>query len=455
MTALARDFLGFVNRSPSPFHAVHTASEFLLQQGYKKLIETEPWNLIPGGKFFFTRNQSCLVAFTVGKKYQTGNGFNIIAAHTDSPCLKIKPRSKLANLEYQQIGVECYGGGLWHTWFDRDLSVCGRVIVKESDKFVHRLVRVERPICRIPSLAIHLAQDFELKFNKENHLVPIMAAEAAKQLTGATDVPNSDRHSPELLNLIAKELGTTVDNLRDFELCLYDTQPASLGGINEDLIYSSRLDNLMSCYSGLKALEKSDATLEDESAIRLLALFDHEEVGSQSAVGACSALLQDSMARICSSLNSNDPNGDHVSIMKNKSFILSCDMAHAVHPNYSDKHEKNHQPKMHKGVVIKTNSNQRYATNSIGTTILRELGAKRGVPLQDFVVRNDGPCGSTVGPILSANLGVRALDIGIPQLSMHSIREVCGAADVEHYVRLMTAFFEDFSSLDCQFAIDA
>jgi aspartyl aminopeptidase len=428
----------------------------------------------------------------------------MIGAHTDSPCLRIKPVSKKTGAGFMQVGVETYGGGLWHTWFDRDLSIAGRAMCKDGKgNYVQKLVKVDRPILRIPTLAIHLDRTTSFDPNKETELFPIAGLVAAElNRTGAQAGEDSkaseseeseqefkplkvlsDRHHPYIVEIIAEHAGVDVEDVVDFEMVLYDTQKSCIGGINNELIFSARLDNLGMTYCAVEGLIESvssDSALTNESCIRLTTCFDHEEIGSTSAHGAASNLLPAVLRRL-SVLPSHHDVGSDKSYEKipresdldiatayeqtlSTSFLISADMAHSVNPNYAHKYESDHRPEMNKGTVIKINANQRYATNSPGIVLLQEI-AKRakpsadsttssGVPLQLFVVRNDSSCGSTIGPMLSAALGTRTLDLGNPQLSMHSIRETGGVYDVEHGVRLFESFFNNFSELEARILID-
>ncbi|KAK4179608.1 putative aspartyl aminopeptidase [Triangularia setosa] len=477
----AHEFLDFVNASPTPYHAVQTASALLTQAGFTRISERDPWSsspntaILPGGKYFLTRNASSLIAFAVGSQWTPGNPIAMIGAHTDSPCLRIKPVSKRTANGYLQVGVETYGGGIWHSWFDRDLSVAGRVLVKVKEgEFEQRLVRVEKPIVRIPSLAIHLHRQSNFDPNKEEEMVPIAGlveevlnkkSEEKGELEGEAFEPlkaMDERHHPEFLELIAKEAGVgSVGDIQDFELILYDTQKAVLGGLNDEFIYSGRLDNLDMTFCGVKALMESvkdDRALEGEKGIRLVACFDHEEIGSLSAHGADSNLLPAVLRRLSvlpgtkgEKVESNETAFEQTLA---KSFLISADMAHAVHPNYAGKYERNHQPQMNKGTVIKINANQRYATNSPGIVLVQECGRRKKVPLQLFVVKNDSPCGSTIGPMLSAKLGVRTLDLGNPQLSMHSIREMGGSWDVEYAIGLFEGFLSGYGEMEGRILVD-
>jgi aspartyl aminopeptidase len=383
----------------------------------------------------------------------------LLGAHTDSPALRIKPLSKkfAENNTYLQVGVETYGGmyrsptptsfscpkhfsgGLWHTWFDRDLSIAGRAMVKgEGGKIISRLIKVDSPILRIPTLAIHLDRQENFQFNKETQLFPI----AGLATTELNRVPEdsyrgfkplasiTERHHLPIVEHIAKEAGVSTYDVVDFEMILYDTQKSVLGGLNDELIFSARLDNLMMSYCATEGIIESlttESALDEEPGIRLISLFDHEEIGSQTAQGADSNLLPAVIRRL-SVLPGDDsspspPSSSAYEETLIKSMLWSCDQSHAVHPNYPAKYESSHRPEMNKGPVIKVNANARYATNSPGIVMTQEVAKLASVPLQLFVVRNDSSCGSTIGPMLSAALGARTVDMGNGQLSMHSIRE--------------------------------
>lgn len=422
----------------------------------------------------------------------------MIGAHTDSPCLRIKPVSKRQSDGFLQVACETYGGGLWHTWFDRDLSIAGRAMVRTKEGTIEqRLVKVERPILRIPTLAIHLDRQENFQFNKETQLFPIaglVAAElnrqgkteesaASEETKGGPFEPLAtplQRHHSYLVDIIAEEAKADPNDVVDFEMVLYDTQKSAIGGLNDELIFSPRLDNLMMTYCSVEGLIKSlssSTALDNDSIIRLIACFDHEEIGSQTAQGADSNLLPAVIRRLSvlpASENNSDKSydkldGDTATAYEqtlSTSFLISADMAHSVHPNYPAKYESQHRPEMNKGTVIKINANARYATNTPGIVLLQEAARRAkpassspasttaGVPLQLFVVRNDSSCGSTIGPMLSAAMGARTLDLGNPQLSMHSIRETGGAHDVEHAVNLFDSFFENFEELEKKIVVD-
>ena len=417
-----KNLLEFIDRSPTPFHAVREMSHTLSEKGFSKLEETNAWQLVPSGKYFLTRNDSSLIAFEVGSKSNVG--FKIIGAHTDSPNLRLKPNAGFAKSGYLQLGVEVYGGVLLSTWTDRDLSLAGRVILGNKKKPFSKLVRFDEPLLRIPQLAIHLNRDVNRKgliLNEQNHLPPIFTLKK--------------KSSPDeiLKKMISRELKCKPTNILGMELSLYDTQPGTLAGPEREFIFSGRLDNLASCHSALHALVEST---KKETATRVIAFYDHEEVGSETAQGAGSPFLKDVLERI--SLN-----GERETFFRAmaNSFFISADMAHAVHPNYSDRHDAQHMPILNGGPVIKSNAAQRYATEGLSSAWFEALCKKTGVPVQKFVVRSDLGCGSTIGPITAANLGIRTVDVGNPMLSMHSIREMAGAKDHERMISVFKEFF--------------
>jgi aspartyl aminopeptidase len=481
----------------------------LAKAGFEEIKERDSWSssLQPGGKYYLTRNGSSIIAFAIGKKWKAGNPIGMVAAHTDSCTLRLKPVSKKTGAGFMQVGVETYGGGIWHTWFDRDLSIAGRAMVKDGKgNYVQKLIKVDRPILRIPTLAIHLERASVFDPNKETELFPIAGLVAAElnrigskgdekisELEKQQDEVDgpfrplkvlSDRHHPYVVEIIAEHAGVDPEDVVDFEMVLYDTQKGCIGGINNELIFSARLDNLGMTYTAVEGLitsVSSPSSLDDDSTIRLISCFDHEEVGSTSAHGANSNFLPAVLKRLsvlpaaiydAASDNSYDKVHREAELdiatayeqTLSTSFIISADMAHSVNPNYIHKYESDHRPEMNKGPVIKVNANQRYTTNSPGIVLLQEVARRAkpsqdpasspGVPLQLFVVRNDSSCGSTIGPMLSSALGTRTIDIGNPQLSMHSIRETGGVYDVELAVRLFESFFEHFSELESRILVD-
>lgn len=419
-----KNLLEFIDRSPTPFHAVHEMKDYLSGKGFRELNETDSWSLNPNGRYFLTRNGSSLIAFTAGTR--RGEGFKIIGAHTDSPNLRLKPQPVYSKNGYLQLGVEVYGGVLLSTWTDRDLSLAGRVILRGKKKPVSKLIRFEQPLLRIPQLAIHLNRDVNKKgllLNEQNHLPPIFSL---KKNTHPNDI---------LKKLVAKELKCKPADIAGLELSLYDTQPGTLAGPEKEFIYSGRLDNLASCHGAMQALAESKSKIP---ATRIVAFYDHEEVGSETAQGAGSPFLENVLERI--TLSEENSREGFLTAMA-KSFFISADMAHAVHPNYAEKHDAQHMPIINGGPVIKSNANQRYATDEISSVWFELLCQKAGVPVQKFVVRSDLGCGSTIGPITAAKLGIRTVDAGNPMLSMHSIREMAGSKDHDYLVRAFKELF--------------
>lgn len=463
---LAHQAMEYINQSTDPFHAVQTSIAALQKAGFTELEETDgkPLHSIqPGSKYYMTRNRSTLVAFAVGHQYDVNAGFQIIGGHTDSPNLRVKPRSKRTANGCIQLGVECYGGGLWHTWFDRDLGLSGRVMVRTDggERIEQRLVQMDRAILRISNLAIHLQTAKEREafaINKEDHLSPILAMEVKTALTGNDDKKDisakdgwTEHQEPALLQLLAHELQIQVSQIVDFELCLFDTQKAALGGAYSEFLHSGRLDNLASCFMAVQALvhHVQEKKLDEATGIAMIVLYDHEEVGSGSAVGAASPIMTETIRRITTALNEQRQDPELYNQVISRSFVLSSDQAHSIHPNYAGKHEKLHQPAMNAGMVIKRNTNQRYATTVLTGVLMREVARRAQLPpLQEFIVRQDCGCGSTIGPIISEKTGMRAIDMGCPQLSMHSIRETMGVCDLTNGLNLFRAFFQYFPQVD-------
>lgn len=409
----------FLKASPTPFHAVQNMATELNAAGFTELREKDVWQIKRGEKYFVVRNDASLIAFVYGHNDIIKNGLRIVGAHTDSPCLKVKPNPEISSKGYFQLGVEVYGGVLLNPWFDRDLSLAGRVTyVSKQGALGTMLVDFEKPLATIPSLAIHLDRDVNSNrnINAQNHLPPILL-----RSEGKTDFR-------ALLLEQINEASNDVDKVLDYELSFYDVQPPSIVGLNDEFMASARLDNLLSCYIGLQALLSSSG---EQSC--LLVCNDHEEVGSTSASGADGPMLKTVLERWM-------PHVEERARMLDASIMVSCDNAHAVHPNYSDKHDANHGPAINAGPVIKVNANQRYASNSETQAMFRHLCEQEGVPVQSFVTRSDMACGSTIGPITAAAIGVKTVDVGIPQLAMHSIRELCGVKDPEYLLRVLMRF---------------
>jgi aspartyl aminopeptidase len=352
----------------------------------------------------------------------------VAGAHTDSPTLRLKPDPSTGREGYAQLGVEVYGGALLHTWLDRDLGLSGRLVVATPKGLEGRLVRLDEPLCRVPSLAIHLDREVNergLVLNRQTQLPPIFALGEPEASTQA------------LLARLAAQAGATTDALRGFDLALHDLAEPTLGGLDGAFVFSARLDNLGSCHAATSALAEASKT-EDHTAV--IALFDHEEIGSQSDHGASGPFLRDVLGRLVEAMG--DSHHGAFSRAMSRSYCVSADMAHAVHPNFVDKHEPRHMPRMNKGPVLKSNAQQRYASDGMVAGRFRALCREAGVPLQDFVTRTDLACGTTIGPITAAGLGLPTVDVGNPMLSMHSARECSGAGDVAPMVSALRAHFD-------------
>ncbi|GAA5980337.1 hypothetical protein JCM10908_001620 [Rhodotorula pacifica] len=474
----AQAFVEFVNASPTPFHAVHECVVRLEKAGFTRLSERDSWaggKIARGGRYFVTRNQSSIIAFTVphedDKAGKKPLGISVVGCHTDSPRFIVKPVSKREKVGYSQVAVETYGGGLWATWMDRDLGIAGRVTVSHgTDKYSSHLVRIAEPILRMPTIAIHLDRNQNEKFfyNTETQQVPILAL-ASKELNRAFVEENkssaevsfadpldiSSHHHPVLLHTLARALSeqigeaVTPSQLHDFELSLFDAQPATIGGALNEFIFSPRVDNLFSSFAAVQALvASSQSSAPSDGRVSMIALFDNEEVGSVSAYGAESNFIESVFERVAVALkDEKESEAEAFQRTMASSFLLSTDVGHSVHPGFVDKHEENHRPLINAGIAIKSNSKQRYATTSQTVFPLRRVAAEAGVPLQEYLVRNDMACGSTIGPLVS-KIGLRTVDIGAPILSMHSIREMAGVRDMAYLTDLFERFFERFGHVD-------
>ena len=367
-----------------------------------------------------TRNDSSLIAFNWSGS--ADHGFRMVGAHTDSPCLKVKPEAISESEGYARLALEVYGGALLAPWFDRDLGLAGRVTYRDREgRIGNALVDFDRPVAFIPSLAIHLDRGVNesRSINRQNDLPALLCT-----------MRDGEPGFPALLEKQLESQGTGgVSRILGFELSLYDRQPAAVVGLGEEFIASARLDNLLSCFAAAEALIASSTRTN-----ALIVLSDHEEVGSGSASGAEGPFLRDVLGRICG-------DGQALSRAVSRSMLVSADNAHGVHPNFPDKHEPAHRPRINAGPVIKINHNQRYATNSETEALFRHVCEESEVPVQTIVVRSDMGCGSTIGPVTAARLGVRTVDIGIPQLGMHSIRELAGVKDQDFLVRALEGFF--------------
>lgn len=478
---IAQDFLAFNQASASEYHCTAEAVSLLKSAGFEQLCEKSKWDIKPNGKYYVVRDQASVIAFAVGGQYTPESPMIGTFAHVDSPCLKLKPISKQTNAEMLQVGIQTYGGLLTHTWFDRDLSVAGRVFVNRGGKITSELLCIKDPILRIPNLAIHLDRTVStdgFKPNTETSTVPILASALAdlgfeqvgktddadvfrypadgakaaptcgKAACGATPAEKlaatfSVKHHSAFLQRIAIELKCETKEIVDFELNIYDTQPPALNGLYKEFVVGRGLDNqLMSFICTRSMIDAVEAGLENQQSLMLVGLFNHEEIGSMSTTGADGNFLVSVLNRI---------NPTALAQSSARSLWVSADMAHALHPNYSAKHEVNHRPMMQKGLVVKVNANQRYASCLSSNAPLMLCAAEHDIPLQDFVVRNDVGCGSTIGAMMSAKTGIKTVDVGVPQWSMHSVRETAGVLDVQSSHKLLTQLYKQYAEYEEQF----
>lgn len=427
---IAKELLDFLYEAPTAFHAVENISNSLIKQGFKELKEEDRWKLKKQGKYFVKKNDSALIAFVVGKEYPQKKGFKIIGAHTDSPGFRIKPNPEMiAEKVYIKLNTEVYGGPILATWFDRPLALAGRVTLKSDNPLYPnvRFLNINKPILVIPSLAIHMNRNVNegVEINRQKDTLPLMGI--------ISDTLEKDNI---LINIISGELGVTKEEIIDFDLFPYEFERGTLLGINEEFISSARLDDLSMIHAGLKALTEVDIS----EGTNVLACFDNEEVGSSTKQGADSQLLASVLERIVLSLE-----GDREDYLRSlaRSFIISADLAHAVHPNYGEKHDPQLRPVINGGPVIKIAASQSYTTDADSSAVYEAMCKKAGVPYQKFANRSDSRGGSTIGPISSTHLNIRSVDMGSPILGMHSIRELAGVKD--HYYCIKS--FEEFYKL--------
>lgn len=425
MTAV-EDLLAYVDASPSPYHAVEETARRLRASGFEEVEVGAPLPSHTGARFL--RRGGALVAW-IGRGDDPDAPFRVIGAHTDSPNLRIKPQPDTGAAGFRQLAVEVYGGALWNSWLDRDLGLSGRVVVATDDGPTTRLFRVDEPLLRVPQLAIHLDRDVNnggLRLNPQVDLTPVWGVGTPR-----------DR---ELAAFLAEQVHARADEVLAWDAMVHDLTPSTLLGVDRSLVAAPRIDNLLSCWAGTAALVGLTRAGAPPAATAVLCLFDHEEVGSTSATGADGALLASVLEQLVAARG-----GDRSAFLRAmaRSICVSADGAHATHPNRPERHEPGHRIAIDGGPVIKVNANQRYASDAETVAVLVDVARRAGVPHQTFVSRNDQPCGSTIGPLTAARLGIPTVDVGVAQLSMHSARELCGVADPPRFVELLTAFAAD------------
>lgn len=424
----AKELIDFISDSPSAFHAVLSTVKILKNNGFEELMEGDGWRLRKGGKYYMVKNHSALAAFVVGSGDIQEEGFRIIGAHTDSPGFRIKPSAEMiAEKSYIKLDTETYGGPILSTWMDRPLSAAGRVAIKSGDPFnpVTAFVDIKKPILIIPNLAIHLNRSVNsgVELNKQKDMLPLMAL-----------VNEELGKSGRLVTTIAEEMNVPVSDIIDFDLFLYEFGKGTIMGLNDEFISSGRLDDLAMVHAGVTALVRSGSS----KSTNVLVCFDNEEVGSGTKQGADSPLLSNILERIVLSMG-----GGREEFFRSisKSFLISADLAHAVHPNVGEKHDPQNRPVINKGPVIKVSANMKYTTDSSSSAVYAGLCSRANVPVQWFVNRSDEPGGSTIGPISSSHLPMRSVDIGTPILAMHSVRELGGVLDHTYVTRSFEEFY--------------
>ena len=414
--------LGFLGEAVTPFHAVAAMSRRLRDAGFEEVERFDPAAMTAGRGYYMTRQGSSLIAMRAAQG-RLDAGLRLVGAHTDSPNLSVKPNPVKGRDGCVQLGVDVYGGALLNPWFDRDLAIAGRVtLLSASGELCSTLFDSRRPVAVVPSLAIHLDRDAnkQRSINPQKDVVPLVMLGDPQQFDFKAWLAES---------LTAQDAQWQDARVMDYELSLYDVQAPAVAGMDESWITSARLDNLLSCFAGLSALIDAD-----DAEWSMLVATDHEEVGSASTVGAQGPMLMDALTALVPETQANQQ-------LRTDSWMLSVDNAHAVHPNYADKHDDQHSPRLGGGPVIKINRNQRYATDSEGAARLRLLAERAEVDVQAFVMRADLACGSTIGPITATETGIATTDLGVPTLAMHSIRELACTADIPQLVSLLTAFY--------------
>ncbi len=421
--SVADELCSLIDRSPSPFHAVATAADRLEDAGFRTTTTAGSFSG-SGGRV--VRRGGSLVAWHQPDANPTA--FRIVGAHTDSPNLRIKPNADHASAHFRQLGVEVYGGALLNSWLDRDLGLSGRVMVRGDAGPVEHLFCIDEPILRVPQLAIHLDREISekgLQLNPQTHMAPIW------------DLDTDAGSAATFTETVADAAGVAADDVLAWDAMVHDLTPSRRTGRNGVFVSAPRLDNLCSSFAAVAALREVVADADDTSVVPVVCLYDHEEVGSTSSTGADSAMLAGVLERIVSAAGGSR---DDLLAALADSVCLSADMAHATHPNYADRHEPEHHVTLNAGPVVKVNANQRYASDAASVAVYLQACADTGIPTQRFVGRTDLPCGSTIGPITAARLGISTVDVGIAQLAMHSARELCGADDPSWYQASMAAF---------------
>lgn len=415
-----QELIEFLDNSPTCFQAVENFRKMLKDAGYGELLECEKWEIVPGGKYFVTRNDSSIIAFSVPKKDFTG--FQLICSHTDSPSFKIKENAEMdADGKYTKLNVEGYGGMLCAPWFDRPLSVAGRIAVRTENGIETRLVNLDQDLAMIPNLAIHMNREANsgYKYNIQKDMLPIVGEASSKG---------------KLMKLVAENAGVKEEDILSTDLFLYNRVKGTVWGLEKEFLSAGRLDDLQCAFASMKGFL---GAVPGES-VPVCAVFDNEEVGSSTKQGAASTFLESTLRRLNGALGRTEE--DYLSAVAG-SFMISADNAHAVHPNQGDKADPVNRPLMNQGIVIKYHGGQKYTTDAVSAAVFKELCGRAGVPFQTFTNHSDIPGGSTLGNLSSSHVPVRTVDIGLPQLAMHSPYETAGVLDTWYLIRAAREFF--------------
>ncbi|WP_369715033.1 M18 family aminopeptidase [Leptotrichia alba] len=426
--SFAREVIEFIDESPSTYHVVKNCSDILDENGFKRIMSREKWEIKKGGKYFFKKSSSTIIAFTVGENFDVKKGFKIFGAHTDSPCFRIKPNPEIVTENVVRLNTEVYGGPILSTWFDRPLSIAGRVIVKGEDPFFPKTVKIkiDEPLLTIPNLAIHQNREVNngVKIDKQNDVLPVISL-----------INKNFEKKGYLERVILEKTGIKKEDIIDFDLYLYATEKGCLLGANEEFMSSPKLDNLASVYTGIIGLVEAQ---ENQDRINIFVAFDNEEIGSATKQGADSNYLLNTLERISLALGLDRSNFLQ---MLESSYILSADAAHAAHPAHLGKTDPTNRGKINEGISIKISAKQKYTSDGYSIAVIRQLIEGTEIRIQPFVNESNELGGSTIGPISSTHLDIDGIDLGIPMLAMHSARELCGVFDAFYLKELAKEFF--------------
>lgn len=426
--SFAREVIEFIDESPSTYHVVKNCSDILDENGFERIMPREKWEIKKGGKYFLKKSSSTIIAFTVGEDFDVKNGFKIFGAHTDSPCFRIKPNPEIVTENVVRLNTEVYGGPILSTWFDRPLSIAGRVIVKGENSFFPRTVKIkiDEPLLTIPNLAIHQNREVNngVKIDKQNDVLPVISL-----------INKNFEREGYLERVILEKTGIKKEDIIDFDLYLYATEKGCLLGANEEFMSSPKIDNLASVYTGLIGLLEAE---ENQDRINIFVAFDNEEIGSATKQGADSNYLLNTLERISLALGLS--RGDFLQMLES-SYILSADAAHAAHPAHLGKTDPTNRGKINEGISIKISAKQKYTSDGYSIAVIKQLIEGSEIQIQPFVNESNELGGSTIGPISSTHLDIDGVDLGVPMLAMHSVRELCGIFDVFYLKELAKEFF--------------